>query len=87
MHGEPSVRDGGFDRRAKFLIAATRLSKLPVDHLYRQSLGMIELDSVRQLKQFSLGGLGRRERTGLFEFHDRCFRRVDAEQLGELGFA
>jgi len=50
-------------------MAAASSSKLPVDHLYRQSLGMIELDSVRQLKQFALGSLGRREGAFLFEFH------------------
>jgi hypothetical protein len=35
---------------------------LPVDHLDRQSPRMIGLYRIRYLKQFSLGGLGRRER-------------------------
>jgi hypothetical protein len=30
---------------------------------------MVGLNRIRQLKQFSLGGLGRRERAVLFELH------------------
>jgi hypothetical protein len=66
-----------YDRRAVFLIAATGIMKLPVDALDRNPPGMIDLDRVRQLKQFSLGGFGRRERAILFEFHFPCFRRAD----------
>jgi hypothetical protein len=69
MHREPAVRDGGFHRRAVFLVAAASLSKLPVDDLDRQPPGVIGLNRVRQLKQLPLGGLGRRERAVLFEFH------------------
>jgi len=49
MHGEPAVRDGGFDRRAMFLVAATDISKLLVDHGDRQATGVIGLKRVRNL--------------------------------------
>src|SRR5258708_4161652 len=72
MHGEPAVRDCRFNRCAIFLIAAASISKLPVDHLDRQSPGVIGLYRVRQLKQFLLGALGRSERAVLLEFHLGC---------------
>jgi hypothetical protein len=62
MLRDPAVRDCRFNRCAIFLIAAARISELPVDHLDRQSPRMIGLYRIRYLKQFSLGGLGRRER-------------------------
>ena len=65
MHGEPPVRDSGFNRRAIFLVAAASLSQLAVDHLDRQPTGVIDLDRIRDLKQFLLGGLGRSERAVL----------------------
>jgi hypothetical protein len=36
MQRDPTVRDGGLNRRAAFLIAAARISKLPVDDLDAQ---------------------------------------------------
>src|ERR1700730_14594160 len=69
MQRDPTVRDGGFHRRAIFLIAAGSFSELPVDDLDRQPPGMVGLNRIRQLKQFSLGGLGRRERAAFLEFH------------------
>src|ERR1700730_2439636 len=69
MQRDPTVRDGGFHRRAIFLIAAASFSELPVDDLDRQPSGMIGLNRIRQLKQFALGGLGRRERAAFLEFH------------------
>jgi hypothetical protein len=61
MHRDPAVRDCRLNRCAIFLIAAARISGLPVDHLDRQSPGVIGLYRIRQLKQFFLGGLGRRK--------------------------
>ena len=63
------MRYSGFDGLAAFLVAAASLSKLPVDDLDRQPPGMIGLNCVRQLKQFLLGGLWRRERAILLESH------------------
>src|ERR1700716_309684 len=73
MDGEPAMRDGGFNRRAIFIVAATGISKFLVDDGYRQATGVIGFDRVRQLKQFALGSLGRREGAFLFEFHFPCF--------------
>jgi hypothetical protein len=50
-----------------FLKAATGISKLPIDDGDRDQRD--RLDRVRQLKKFSLGGLGRRELAVLLEFH------------------
>jgi hypothetical protein len=61
MHCEPAVRDGGLYGRAIFLVAAASIPKLRVDDGNRQATGVIGFDRVRQLKQFALGGLGRRE--------------------------
>jgi hypothetical protein len=72
MHGGPAVRDSGFNRSAVFLIAAASISKLPVDDLDRQPPGMVGLNRIRQLKQFSLGGLGCPERAVCLEFHLGC---------------
>jgi hypothetical protein len=72
MQRDPAVRDGGFNRSAVFLIAAASFSELPVDDLDRQPPGMVGLNRIRQLKQFSLGGLGRRERAIYLEFHRAC---------------
>ena len=69
MHREPSVRDGSPNGQAIFFIAATGLSELLIDDGNRQPPGMIGLDSIRQLKQFPLGGLGCRERSIILEFH------------------
>jgi hypothetical protein len=43
MLRDPAVRDCRFNRCAIFLIAAARISELPVDHLDRQSPRMIGL--------------------------------------------
>jgi hypothetical protein len=64
-----AVRDGGSNRRAIFLVAAASITELPVDDLDSQPPGMIGPDRIRQLKQFSLGGLGCGEGAFLFEFH------------------
>jgi hypothetical protein len=69
VHDQPAMRDRGFNRSAVFLIAAASFSELPVDDLDRQPPGMVGLNRIRQLKQFSLGGLGRREWAVLFELH------------------
>ncbi len=69
MHRDPAVRDGGFDGCSVFLIAAASISKLPVNDLDRQPSGVIGLNRVRQLKQFPLRGLGRRE--GALSVQDR----------------
>jgi hypothetical protein len=69
MQRDPVVRDNGFNRRAVFLIAAASISELLIDQGDRQPPGMIGLDSIRQLKQFPLGGLGCRERSIILEFH------------------
>jgi hypothetical protein len=53
----------------KILIAAASISKLPIDDLDRQPPGVIGLHRIRQLKQFLLGGLGRRKLAVLLEFH------------------
>jgi hypothetical protein len=42
---------------------------LPVDDLDREPPSVIGFYGVRQLKQFALGGLGRREWTIFLEFH------------------
>jgi hypothetical protein len=76
MHGEPAVRDGGSHGDAIFLIAATGISKLPVDDGDRQPPRMIGLYRVRQLKQFLLGGVGRSERAVLLEFHLPCLHHI-----------
>jgi hypothetical protein len=68
MQREPTMRDGGGDRRAVFLIAAASLSKLRIDDADRQSTGVIGLYRIRQLKQFSLGGIRRRERRSSLNF-------------------
>ncbi len=59
MHCEPAVRDGGFDRRAVFLVTATGFSELLIDDGDRQPTGVIGFDRVRQFEQLPLGGLGR----------------------------
>jgi hypothetical protein len=41
MQRNPTVRDGGFNRRAVFVIAAASFSELPVDDLDRQPPGMV----------------------------------------------
>jgi hypothetical protein len=62
MHGDPTVRDSGSDRCAVFVIAATGISKLHIDHTDRRPPGMISFHRVRQLKQFLLRDLGVGER-------------------------
>jgi hypothetical protein len=54
---------------APFFVAATGLSKLPVDDLDCQPPGVIGLHRVRKFEQLSLGGFGRREGAVLLEFH------------------
>jgi hypothetical protein len=49
MQREPAMCDCGFHGQAIFLIAATGISKLRVDHGDRQATGVIGLDRVRQL--------------------------------------
>jgi hypothetical protein len=47
---------------------------------------MIGLDRIRQLKQFPLGGFGRRERAIFFlEFHIGCVPVVSATPFSPLG--
>ena len=56
------MRDCGGNRSTVLLGAAASISKLRVDDRDRQPPGMIGLYRVGDLKQFLLGGLGRRER-------------------------
>jgi hypothetical protein len=67
----------GGHRRAVFLIAATGLSEFLIDDSNRQSPGVIGLYHIRQLEQFSLGRLGRRERAILLESHLGCIAMPD----------
>src|SRR5258708_29411406 len=86
MQRDPTVRDGGFNRSAVFLIAAASISKLPVDDLDRQPPGMVGFYRVRQLKQFPLGGLGSREGAVLFELHRAgSFRLSSVPRRGGAG--
>src|ERR1700682_5096898 len=90
MHREPAVRDSSFNRRAIFLVAATGTDELCVDHGDRQSPGMIGLHRIRQLKQFLLGGVRRRERSRFLEFHLGCmiampWRRRGVARLYGIG--
>lgn len=63
------MRDCGGNRSTVLLGAAASISKLRVDDRDRQPPGMIGLYRVDDLKQFLLGGLGRRERALILEFH------------------
>jgi hypothetical protein len=45
---DPTVRDGGFNSSAVFLIAAASFSELPVDDLDRQPPGMVGLNRIRR---------------------------------------
>src|SRR5260370_7458149 len=69
MQHDPAMRDCGGNRSTVLLGAASSISKLRVDDRDRQPPGMIGLYRVGDLKQFPLGGLGRRERALILEFH------------------
>ena len=69
MQHDPAMRDCGGNRSTVLLGAAASISKLRVDDRDRQPPGMIGLYRVGDLKQFLLGGLGRRERALILEFH------------------
>ena len=74
--------DCGFHGQAMFLIAATGISKLLVDHGDRQATGVIGLDRICDLKQFPLGGLGCRERAVLLESHLGCMIAMPMASAG-----
>jgi len=63
---------------------AASLSKLRIDDADRQSTGVIGLYRIRQLKQFSLGGIRRRERAVLLEFHLGCMIAVPITSAGRF---
>ena len=61
--------DRGSHRRAVFRRGAARISELRIDLADRHSTSMFRPDRIPQLKQLMLGGLGRRERVIILEFH------------------
>src|ERR1700687_3352309 len=82
MHREPAVRDSSFNRRAIFLVAATGTDELCVDHGDRQLPGIIGLHRIRQLKQFLLGGVRRRERSLFLDVHLGCMIAMPMASAG-----
>ena len=84
MHGEPALRDGGFNRRAVFLVAAASIAKLPIDNRDRQPPGVIGLNASAISSSFAIAASGLPSgRSSLNFIMLRAFgASVNVDQLG-----
>jgi hypothetical protein len=84
MQRHQAARDYSFNRPCVFIGATARRHELHVDDPDWQATGVIGLHRVRQLKQFLLGGLGRRERAIFLEFHLGCMIAMPTVSAGRF---